>query len=138
MRSSRPWPSASASTRHAPALLALLADEPRVSPDTIRDFELSLFDVTPAALGGGCVANSSTSCNLLFSTMLQTANPCLFSTFGPRPPLALAANSPCFHALIVNVGVQLLQFISTTALDHCRRKMPLPTDVSAHKPIGCP
>jgi aspartyl aminopeptidase len=47
-------PSASASVRHAPALLALLADELKVSPDAIRDFELSLFDATPAALGGVC------------------------------------------------------------------------------------
>jgi aspartyl aminopeptidase len=48
-------PSASASARHAPELLALLADELKVSPDAIRDFELSLFDATPAALGGVCV-----------------------------------------------------------------------------------
>jgi aspartyl aminopeptidase len=49
-------PSASSSTRHAPALLALLADELKVSPDKIRDFELSLFDAAPAALGGVCAA----------------------------------------------------------------------------------
>jgi hypothetical protein len=49
-------PSACSSSRHAPALLALLADELKVSPDTIRDFELSLFDAAPAALGGVCAA----------------------------------------------------------------------------------
>ncbi len=45
-------PSSCGSARHAPALLALIADELKVSPDKIRDFELSLFDVTPATLGG--------------------------------------------------------------------------------------
>jgi aspartyl aminopeptidase len=47
-------PSANPSTRHAPALLELLASELRVSPDRIRDFELSLFEAVPAALVGVC------------------------------------------------------------------------------------
>ena len=45
-------PSASSSSRHAPALISMLADELMVPPASIRDFELSLFDVSPAVLGG--------------------------------------------------------------------------------------
>ena len=49
-------PSASSSSRHAPALLALLSEELKVSPESIRDFELSLFEAVPAALGGVCAS----------------------------------------------------------------------------------
>ena len=36
------------------------------------------------------------------------------------------------------VGVHVLQSIWTVAFDHSRTKMPLPCDVSAHKPLGTP
>ncbi|CAO1633859.1 unnamed protein product [Parajaminaea phylloscopi] len=39
-------------SKHAPLLLAMLAQELKVDPIQIHDFELSLFDVQPASIGG--------------------------------------------------------------------------------------
>lgn len=39
-------------SKHAPMLLSLLASELKVDPIQIHDFELSLFDVQPASVGG--------------------------------------------------------------------------------------
>ncbi|KAK0523836.1 hypothetical protein OC834_005757 [Tilletia horrida] len=39
-------------SKHHPALLDLIANELSVSVDAIQDFELSLYDVQPAAVGG--------------------------------------------------------------------------------------
>lgn len=40
------------SSHHSPVLLNLLAKELGVSPSQIRDFDLSLYDVNPSAIGG--------------------------------------------------------------------------------------
>nr|GAT54037.1 predicted protein [Mycena chlorophos] len=41
-----------AQQNHHPALIALLADELSIAPETIHDFELSLYDVQPPTVGG--------------------------------------------------------------------------------------
>ncbi|TFK94700.1 aspartyl aminopeptidase [Polyporus arcularius HHB13444] len=78
---------------HHPALLSLLASELSVAPEYIHDFELHLYDVQPATLGG---LNSE----FIFSPRMDNQ----FSSFCALEAIATFASSSSFNVLEGNVN----------------------------------
>ncbi|KAI0660886.1 aspartyl aminopeptidase [Cubamyces menziesii] len=78
---------------HHPALLALLADHLSVSPEFIHDFELHLYDIQPAVLGG---LNNE----FIFAPRLDNQ----FSSFAAVEAISTFASSSSFNVLEGNVN----------------------------------
>jgi len=78
---------------HHPAILALLSNELSVAPEDIQDFDLSLYDTQPAALGG--INNE-----FIFSPRMDN----LVSSFCAVEALAGSATAQYFPTLEGNVN----------------------------------